>query len=107
MSEIEKAKAEWADTELSLLPIESGSDLKIYAVHGHAGQRVSACRCDKDAHFSVQQGVMHLVVGDDSQFLQAHESSLLLGGSHFDLKALTDVRARLVMPSSALLEPPF
>lgn len=88
---------------LRLLPVESGQDLKIFALNGRIGQIVPPSCCDRDAWLSVQQGQLRLERDSGSVVLQAHEGALLAAGVPFQLESLTDTRARLVMPVASVL----
>lgn len=88
---------------LHLMPIESGEQLKVYAVNFRHNQQLPSCYCDGDVYFSVQQGVVRLNAGAGARMLQARESEFLTAGQRFRLEALTDARAQLVMPAQAQL----
>lgn len=92
---------------LQLLPIESGDDLKIFAINGRQGEGTPHLSCDHDSYLSVQQGMLRLQDADGDRLLQPHESALLPAGQPFQLIALTDTRARLVLPYAAawILDP--
>lgn len=84
---------------LQLLPIEAGVNLKIFAVNGRAGQIMPPCHCEQDIFFSVQQGLVRLNSEDGCRLLQPREGEFLPAGKVFHLEAVTDTRARLVMPT--------
>lgn len=88
---------------LRLLPLAAGSDLQIYAVNGRMGQAIPPCHSDKDTYIAVQQGILRLICEDSERLLQPHESEFLPAGTEFRVEAMTDTRARLVLPAMAKL----
>ena len=89
---------------LQLLPIDGGDDLKVYAVNGQAGQLMPPCRCNQDAYFVINQGVVRLNLEDLARMMQPRENEFLPAHSVFHIEALHDCRAQLVLPSQARLE---
>ncbi len=86
---------------LRLLPIETGQDLKLYALNGRTGQVMPPCCSDRDLFLSVQQGQLWLESTAGNRVLQARESEFLPAGTRFRLESLTDSRGRLIMPAEA------
>lgn len=90
-------------TKIKIFPVESGDNLKVYALNGNQGQCLNGCCCNQDSHLIVQQGVIRLQSENESRWLQAREDHFFHAGESFTLTAMTDVRAQLVTPESASL----
>ena len=88
---------------LQLLPIETGDDLKLFAINGHVGQLMPECHCTRDSFLSVQQGVLRLEHEGLSRLLQTREGEFIPAGTAFRLNVFADCRAQLIMPATAEL----
>lgn len=95
--------SEKSQAKINILPVESGENLKVYALNGHQGQCLNGCCCNQDSHLIVQQGVIRMQSEHESRWLQAREDHFFHAGESFTLTAMTDIRAQLVTPESACL----
>lgn len=89
---------------MKLRSIEGGENLVVYAINSQAGQIIPVCYWTQDAFLSVQQGTLQLNFEGQEILLQPRDGKFLPAGIPFELKSLTDARARMVISPQAQLE---